>query len=432
MLERFFKDSAIYAMASLITGSLSILLLPYLARQLSIQQYGVMDLLLSTINIINIIVPLSISQALGRYYPILNTAEQPAYASTGLWFTCITYGLFLFGSLLFIHTWTLLLIGDSQYSQTTSITFLSMFMYGIFFYLQVQLRWMLKPILYLVSNIIFVAITCLLTVLFIHYFQANVDGFFLARIVGCLFASIFCWHYSKQNYRWVLDFTILKKMLSFSSPLVISSIGIFVSLYIDRFIIRSTLSLTDLGIYSACARVASIAGSIMTVMNFALTPLIYSRYQESKTPSHLAFLFKIIIYGMSATIIFLLLFSKQLLTLLIGAKYSAGCYVLPLLVTSFIMSGLYNCAPGLWIANKTKVIAIINILSALVNTALCLILVPLLGYLGAAIATCLSTIATLIISTRYAQKHYFISYDWFKINITILITLIFSFLIVYN
>jgi O-antigen/teichoic acid export membrane protein len=431
MLRRFFKDSAIYAVSSAITGSLAILLLPYLTRKLTLQEYGVTDLLLSSFTIINVLVALEISQALARYYPTIDENERYRYASTGLWFVFLMYVLFSVLSMIFLEPINDILIGDSIYVSVTAIAFFSMLTFGIFSYLQIQLRWMLKPVEYVISNILFIVISFGLTVGLIEYTELRADGFFIARIIASVAGIGLVWHYSKQNYRFIFDLKILKIMLAFSLPLVISSAGIFVSLYVDRFIIRALLSLQDVGIYSACARIASIAGSILTAINFALTPLIYSRYQDPKTPGDLAYLFKWLVYVMLIITLLLLIFSKQILTTMLGKDYTEGYLLLPLLVASFIVAGLYNCTPGLWIAKKTKLIATINIATAVLNTVLCLVLIPYFGYVGAAMATLISAIATLVASTSYAQKYYYISYDWLRINFAVIVTALCAYLILH-
>lgn len=432
LFARFFKDTIIYGIASVITGGLSIILLPYLARVLVPQEYGLMDLLLSTFAIVNIVVPFSITQSIAKFYPSVDASLRPVYASTGLWFTSIMYLLFLFFAIIFIRPIATFFIGNQTYTSVIIISFISTLFYGVFYYLLVQLRWMLKPVHYVVTNFVFVLLSCFLTIVFIRYFHMRVDAFFMARILASLLAGTLGWYFMKNEFIFVCDTKALRVMLAFSTPLVISSVGVFVSLYIDRFLIRAMLSLTDLGIYSACARVASIAGVLISVINFALTPIIYSSHEDPETRVYLALIFKMIIYTMLAIILVLLLFSKPILTEIIGEQYAQGSYVLPILVASFIIAGLYNCAPGLWIANKTKLIAIINIGSAILNTLLCLILIPYCGYMGAAIATLISSIVTLVATTNLAQKYYHISYDWMKIYFAILATLICSYLILSN
>ncbi len=430
MLKKLFKDTAVYAVASAITGAISFLLLPFLARKLSLQEYGVMDLLLSTFFLINIVVTLEISQSLARYYTTAPAEERYKYASTGLWFIFLMYGLFLLIALLNIKPLTRWLTNSVNATHQVEMAIFSMFAYGIFCYLQIQLRWMFKPYSYAIASVIFIGMSISLTYLFIHHFHMRMEGFFTARFLGAMVAGLLCWYFSKGAYKLFFDVKILKIMLIFSIPLVFSSIGVFFSVYMDRLVIKTTLSLSDLGLYSVCARIASVAGSAMTIVNFALTPVIYSTYKDPATTKQLAALFKYFVNIILCVALFLLLFSKKILIILAGERYSQAHYLLPLLVTSFMINGLYNCAPGLWIANKTKVIAIINLGAALLNLILCLTLLPMFGYMGAGIATLISSISMLALSTFYAQGYYYISYDWPKIISAIGLTSVLAYLIV--
>jgi O-antigen/teichoic acid export membrane protein len=104
-------------------------------------------------------------------------------------------------------------------------------------------------------------------------------------------------------------------------------------------------------------------------------------------------------------------------------EYYASALVVPLLVPAILLSGMYIFGPGLGIAKKTGVIALINIIGAVLNTSLNFTLIPLLGIRGAALATLLSSITVFAAYIIYSQNLYFIPHTWLRLAGALLLTI---------
>jgi O-antigen/teichoic acid export membrane protein len=72
---------------------------------------------------------------------------------------------------------------------------------------------------------------------------------------------------------------------------------------------------------------------------------------------------------------------------------------------------LYLFFPGLSIENKTKILAFINFLSAMLNLFFCLILVDDFGVVGIAVSTLVTSIFSFAINFYFSQKYYHIDLD---------------------
>ena len=100
MLRAFFRDSAVYGTAKLLTGGVALLSLPIYTRALGPADYGVVDLLTTVAAIVHVTVALEISQGYGRYVmSIEGQGERSRYASTALWFTVAAYSAFVLAAL---------------------------------------------------------------------------------------------------------------------------------------------------------------------------------------------------------------------------------------------------------------------------------------------------------------------------------------------
>ena len=87
MLGLFVRDSLIYGIASILSRSLGLLLLPVYTRILNPQDYGVLDLITTAALFINLVIVLEVGQGFARYWHEMpDKKNQIALASTAWWF----------------------------------------------------------------------------------------------------------------------------------------------------------------------------------------------------------------------------------------------------------------------------------------------------------------------------------------------------------
>ena len=93
-------------------------------------------------------------------------------------------------------------------------------------------------------------------------------------------------------------------------------------------------------------------------------------------------------------------------------------------------SNMYIFAPGISIAKKTKLISLISVIAAIINTILNYTLIPLLGLSGAAYATLISAIITFSLYIFFSRKYYPISYNAKPTLLSFVIMLVSSYVII--
>jgi peptidoglycan biosynthesis protein MviN/MurJ (putative lipid II flippase) len=108
--------------------------------------------------------------------------------------------------------------------------------------------------------------------------------------------------------------------------------------------------------------------------------------------------------------------------------YYPASQVIPFLALAIALSSMYIFAPGLGIAKKTKHIAVISIITALVNTALNFTFIPFLGNRGAAFATLISSLLAFSAYMIMSQKLYYVPHKWADIIMATVVAMIFALL----
>ena len=95
MIRRFFQESVVYALSSVLTRGIGLLLVPFYTRVLAPADYGAIEILAVVGGLVNIVVAVEISQGMARYFAASrDERERASYAATALWFTIATYSAF--------------------------------------------------------------------------------------------------------------------------------------------------------------------------------------------------------------------------------------------------------------------------------------------------------------------------------------------------
>ncbi|GIV96200.1 MAG: hypothetical protein KatS3mg057_0857 [Herpetosiphonaceae bacterium] len=355
MFRQFFKDSVIYGFSSILTRGVILLLLPLYTRVLSPVDYGIIDVILVLTNLINLTIALEISQGLARYFPeVKSKSERIGYASTALWFTVAVYTLFAALALPSATTLSYWILDSPEYRSIFQISVFAIWSNGIFYLTQNQLRWELKPKLYATTSIISTFVLTGTSVILVLGIDLGVIGVIYGQFAGSITGAALALFFTRESYNLIFDWNKWKQMVRFSLPLVPSSLGVFVSLYIDRIIIKEFMSLRDLGIFGVGYRIASIVSIVMVGFQGALTPLIYTYHHDPRTPQELARIFRYFVAIALLIFVTVSIFTQELLILFTNPEYYAAGSVLPLLTLAILLSTMYIFAPGLSITKKNR------------------------------------------------------------------------------
>jgi len=101
---------------------------------------------------------------------------------------------------------------------------------------------------------------------------------------------------------------------------------------------------------------------------------------------------------------------------LIGKNFWDGLYIVPIVLLAYVFNGFYiNFLAGIQIQKKTQYMPLVSGLGAIVNVLANFLLIPELGMLGAAYATLLAYLSMAIFQYFLSQKFYKIHYEWRKI-----------------
>lgn len=388
MIRALWRDGVVYAASSVLSRGIALLLLPLVTRVLSPAEYGALDLIVTLGVLVNLVVPLEISQALARFWNDRAEGEpRRRLAGTAWTFTLASHAAFAAACAFVAAPIALALLGDAGYAPAVRAGGCAIALNGIFYLLQNQFRWELRPRAYAAVSVGYAMANLVLVAVFTWGIRAGLEGVLWAQAVAAAGASALSLAWLRRSLEMGIVRGELAAMLRFSLPLVPAAFALFASFYVNRLMLNSLATLQDVGLFGFGSRLAGMAALVLVGVQGALTPLVYAHHHEAETPMRLARLLE----GFSAVALSaclaLGLFSAELVLLLATPDYAEAAPLVGWLAVAALLAQLYVFAPGIAIAKKTHWQLAITLVSAFASICLNALLIPRWGVWGATLAT---------------------------------------------
>ena len=405
------RDGMVYAIAAMASRGVTFLLVPIYTRILGPVNYGALDLILTAGLLVNLVVALEVGQGLAREWADqVDEAQRRRLVSTALTFTVLTHAAFLALALAGSAPLTEVLIGSPKFEAElrAGLTFIAV--NAVFLQLQSQFRWGMRARSYAAVSLLYSLLTLYLgaTLGRSHGLQGILWGQALATGLSCATGMAM----QRGQFRLALDTRQLGLMLRYSLPLVPTGIAMFASFYVNRLILSAMAPLTEVGILGVGQRVASLTMLLIVGLQGALTPLIYRHHHEPGVPAQLAHIFERFIALAMLSCLLLSVFAGELIRWLATPEFGPAAALLPWLAPAALLSQMYIFAPGIAIARKTAWQFALTGISAVLAIGLSLLLIPLWGAPGAAVASCFAGALFLALWVTASQHVYPLPLRW--------------------
>lgn len=216
-----------------------------------------------------------------------------------------------------------------------------------------------------------------------EYFNYGVGYIFFINLI-CTTLVTLGFVRELKDLRLRFDPALCKRMLSYTWPLLLLSLVGILNQVIDKILFPKLMpteeGLVQLGIYSACTKVAMIMAMLVQAFRYAYEPIVFGE-SRGKTNE------KTLSDGMKWYIIFAVLaylgvlFYLPVLKYIIGSTYWSGLGVVPFVMAAELLMGVYfNLSFWYKLSDQTWWGAIINSVAVIVVIAINVIFVPRIGY----------------------------------------------------
>ena len=215
---------------------------------------------------------------------------------------------------------------------------------------------------------------------------------------------------------WHYDGRLLKRMLSYSWPILILGIAGILNQVADKIIFPlvypdQAQANVELGIYGSCVKIAMIMAMITQAFRYAYEPIVFAKSKDTDKSEYYASAMK---YFLIFTLLaFLCVVGwMPLLQYIIGEEYRDGLVTVPIVMTAEIMMGIYfNLSFWYKLIDKTIWGAWFSLTGCAVLVAINVIFIPQYGYMACAWGGFAGYATSMILSYFVGQKLNPIQYD---------------------
>lgn len=441
LYKKLFKQTAIYGLATVVPRLMSFLLNPLYVYYLTDKsKMGEVSIIFSYLIFFNVVLTYGMETAFFRFYN--QEDNKKSVISTAM--------ISLLGSTLAFLAVALLF--QNQIANLTDIS-VNYLVYTIWILVIdtlvvipfAKLRAESRPIKYAVIKIVNVAINLGLNIFFLVFlpklalspnpFFSNIynESFQIGYIfVSNVIASLFTLIVLLPDYfkiKWDFDKQLWKKMLKYGFPILIAGIAFAINEHFDKILLEKLgISLADIGAYSACYKIGMFMVLFRTAYTLGIEPFFFSHAKNENAPQTYAEITKYFVIFGSFMSLGIIVFADVLKLILVpNADYWNAMEVVPMIVIANFFLGIYtNLSVWYKLIDKTKIGAYISIVGATVTLIINFLLIPIIGFIGSAIATILAYGTMMLISYKLGQKEYPIPYDKQKIGFYLMLSIVFS------
>ena len=447
---QLFKQTFIYGIATVFPRIISVLLVRIHTDKSvisEVSEFGNLSLIFSYIILFNVILSYGLETSFFRFYNLeKNKNDVVNTSSVSLIFTTIIF-VALFG--IFKSNISLLTGIDTDYLSII-VWILAFDVLTVIPFAYLRLKG--KAIKYSYIKIANVLVYFSLNIFLLIFLKdlAN-DNTFLRKIyienfevsyifIANLFASLTSLlllipFYFKINYR--ANFRLLKKMLFYAFPILISGLAYSINETFDKilldFLLPESIAKTEIGMYSACYKLAVFMTLFSVAYKLAVEPFFFSEAEKLNPKKNYALVLETYVIIGSSILVLVVVSLDLLKVVFIGdQEYWKAMKIVPIILLANFCLGIYqNLSVWYKVTDRTRFGAYISIVGALFTLIINIILIPIYGYLGSAFATLVAYLTMSVLSYFMGQKYYPIPYNNFKILFYISVAVFLSYISFY-
>lgn len=432
-IKKLASQTAVYGLSSIVGRLLNYLLIPIYTNVFLPAEYGVVTELYSYVAFFAVLMTYGMETAFFRFIQKDNLEVKKVY-STILISILSTAFIFLIVGFIFIdkiaawlkyesHSWYILcfmliiaidaitaLPFAKLRSENKALKFASIRLVNIFVNIALNLFFIVLCPIWFENNPAFVK----------QFYDPSIGvGYiFISNLIASLITVLLLLPQFKINF--FFDKKLWNELIRYAFPLLVVGLAGMVNETADRIMLKYLLPagsdvMAETGIYGACYKISIIMTIFIQTFRYAAEPFFFSHSKNKGAEQLYADVMKYFVIACAAIFLVTLLY-LDVVKFFVGKNYWEGLPIVPILLLANWFLGIYfNLTVWYKLTNKTGYGAGISIFGALLTIVFNILLIPHLGYYGAAWTTLICYASMMVLSFYQGQKHFPINYDIKKI-----------------
>lgn len=429
--KKIATETVMYGMSTMLPRFLNWLMVSYFTRVFSENAFGVVVNIYAWVAILLALLTYGMETSFFRYATKHKEDESIVY-STSMISLFVTSALFSL-LMIFFDQSVASFMGFPEHPE-----FIRWFglIIGIDAFTSIPFAWLRlknRPIRFFAIKLISVVVTIFFTIFFVSFcppiYHAHPHGLirliyspnigvgyvFISNLLGSIATLVVLWPEMKV-VKFKFDKALFAQMIHYGFPILFLSLAMMINQNFDKIILKSLLPkgvdvLAQTGIYGANYRLGVIMVLFTQAFRYSFEPFFFSQKQGEKSNQLYADIMKyFVIFGL---FIFLgTMCYIDIVKVAIGKSFREGLKIVPLVLLGNLFSGIaYNLSLWYKLTDRTRYGAYVALIGCGVTIVCNVTLIPLIGYMGAAITCFLCFFAMALTSYTWGQKYFPIPYN---------------------
>ncbi len=443
VFKKLFKQTFIYGLATVLPRVLAVILVPLYTTVMLPEEYGVYATLMAYLILGNVLLSYGMETAFFRF--ITKDADnQKIVQSTTL--TSISVSTLVFLGITLLFTNQIATVAEFKPEYVTygllilALDALVVLPFAWFRVNERPMRYAVVKIFNVVVNLAFnLFFLLLLPKLAVNssfwdslWFPENKVAYvFVANLIASAVTLLVLLPlYVKIGFGF--NKTIWKQMMKYAIPVLIAGIAFSVNEAFDRILLKyllpENIAETQVGLYSACYKLGMFMTLFVMAFRLGIEPFFFNHSGHENAKNTYATITKYFtLFGcliLLVVVVYIDVFKRILIP---NSQYWEALKIVPLILLANLFLGIYhNLSVWYKVTDRTKFGAYISVFAAIVTLVLNYVLIPIIGYMGSAIATLAAYGSMMVLSYLYGRKYYDVPYEVKKISGYLLLAIGFS------
>jgi O-antigen/teichoic acid export membrane protein len=409
MDKYFVKSFFVYGGTAGASRILPILMLPIYLASLGPDAYGKVEIIFSFFQFALIFGLLQLETALQRlYFKVGNRSALFYSLLTGV----MASSLFVFiGCYIFSEALALLFFDSVEERQAIVVAAMSILFANIATICMVFLRFMDKPIDFILITVGQVVLTIGFTYFYLIMLEYGVLGYFLGLFLGWFFAAVVSFCRVTKNIKFSFDFSFINSAFAFAIPQLPARLASFFIQYGNRFFVLYLLGAQAVGLMGLSLKFAALFQLLLLAFSMAWNPFLYKNEKSISCQADINKIFLFLLICLTVFHVVTVFLSSLIIEQFFTEDYwAASQYVALAIVPIQLLIIKEVVESGVKLSNKTQYISYAYLFSVLV-TIICMFFSKTID--GILLSAIVGSLVLVILSWYFSERNFYLKYNKF-------------------
>ena len=419
-ISNFIKGSAILVLANMMIKAINFFLLPLYTKYLTPTELGISDSITNVTAILMPILMLGLDSAFSAFYFDERTEEHKSKVFNTSLITLIVAGITPFIIAIFSKDISLWLFNTEKHQILVAVSLITISFNLWYTPYALHARMENRMLLFAAVNVSASLLMIASNIVFVSVMQLGAFALILSSALVQLFQLLAYLVFLPKLFKYKeYDKALLHRMLKYSIPLIPTAIAAWFLNLSDRYFLLHYFSAAEVGIYGIGARFSSLLSVLSNAVFTAYTTFAFDKKDDEDAKYQYKRVLSFYYMILMITCIIVTMWGKEIIELMSNSAYGAAYLLLPGLLFGQVMYGISVIVGyGLSFTKRTNYILAANVIGALLNIVLNILLIPSFGPEAAAYTTYIGYFVMAILLYVFGQKFYPCDYGIVKLIIS--------------